>query len=105
MNYLTLNGRIDNVLLTPEGVNKETGEAYGGRHRVQLIIEKRLKNGEVAKEFVNLNVEDVHLFKRAIGAFVSVPVGAMPDGRSVRFYHDRLSDPPLTIQEGLTVQE
>jgi hypothetical protein len=95
LNYLTLNGTIENTLITPEGVNAETGEQYGGRHRVQLMVEKVLKNGQKSKEIVNLNVDDPHPFQKLQGKFVSVPVGAMPDGRQVRFYHARGSVPPL----------
>jgi hypothetical protein len=97
MNYLTLNGVIDNVLLTPQGTNKDTGEQYGGRNRVQLIISKTLSNGEVSREFVNLNVDDVRPFSIAKGKLVSVPVGAMADGKSVRFYHVRAASPPLRL--------
>jgi hypothetical protein len=105
MNYLTLNGVIDNVLLTPQGTNKDTGEQYGGRHRVQLLIAKTLSNGETSKEIVNLNVDDVRPFEIAKGKMVSVPVGVMADGKTIRFFHARRVTPALRlvndqVQEG-----
>ena len=35
MSMLTLNGTVANIYEAPKGVNKETGEAYGGQHRIQ----------------------------------------------------------------------
>lgn len=99
MNYLTLNGIVDNILVTPEGVNQETGESYGGRHRVQLQIVKTLKNGQQQKEYQNLNVDDVGPFRAVEGKLVSVPVGAFADGRTIRFFHARNVSPALTLIE------
>ena len=46
MSMLTLNGTVANIYEAPKGVNKETGEAYGGQHRIQVMCENTLKNGE-----------------------------------------------------------
>lgn len=89
---LTLHGTVANVLLTPEGVNRETGESYGGRHQVQLEVEKELKNGQTRKDFVNLNVDDPAPFKQLEGQKVRVPVGAFATGGQIRFFHQKGGD-------------
>lgn len=47
-----------NIYEAPKGVNKETGEAYGGQHRIQVMCENTLKNGEKRIELVDLSVDD-----------------------------------------------
>lgn len=89
---LTLHGKVANVLLTPEGVNRDTGEAYGGRHQVQLLVEKELKNGHTRQDFVNLNVDDPTPFQKLEGQAVRVPVGAFATGGQIRFFHQKGGD-------------
>lgn len=84
---LTLQGQVVNVFLTPEGVNRDTGEAYGGLHRVQIMAENVLRNGEKRAELVDLTVDDPTPFKRLQGRLVRVPVGAFVAGNQIRFFH------------------
>lgn len=46
MSYLTMKGTLVNVLETPKGIAKKTGEAFGGRDQIQLLCKEDLKNGE-----------------------------------------------------------
>lgn len=93
---LTLHGQVVNVFQTPEGVNKDTGEAYGGLWKVQLMAENILKNGQTRTELVDLTVDDPRPFEKVKGRPVSVPVGAFASGKTVRFFHLRQAESPVT---------
>jgi hypothetical protein len=86
MSMLTLNGTVANIYEAPKGVNKETGEAYGGQHRIQVMCENTLKNGEKRIELVDLTVDDVTTYREAIGKPVSVPVGVYVASGKPAFY-------------------
>ena len=94
---LTLQGQVVNVFQTPEGVNKETGETYGGLWKVQVMAENILKNGQKRTELVDLTVDDPAPFQKAQGRSVSVPVGAFVAGNSIRFFHLRRAAEPLAV--------
>ena len=62
MTMLTLNGMILNIYESPKGTNKSTGEIYGGQHRIQVMCENTLQNGEKRMEMVDLTtVSYTHL--------------------------------------------
>lgn len=84
---LTLSGQVVNVFVTPQGTNKETGEIYGGLHRVQIIAENVLKNGAKRAELIDLTVDDPSPFQRLVGRSVRVPVGAFVAGTQIRYFH------------------
>ena len=86
MSMLTLNGTVANIYEAPKGVNKETGEAYGGQHRIQVMCENTLKNGEKRIELVDLSVDDVTPYREAIGKPVGVPVGVYVASGKPAFY-------------------
>lgn len=86
MSMLTLNGTVANIYEAPKGVNKETGEAYGGQHRIQVMCENTLKNGEKRIELVDLSVDDVTPYREAIGKPVCVPVGVYVASGKPAFY-------------------
>jgi len=86
MSMLTLNGTVANIYEAPKGVNKETGEVYGGQHRIQVMCENTLKNGEKRIELVDLTVDDVTTYREAIGKPVSVPVGVYVASGKPAFY-------------------
>ena len=64
---LTLNGTVANIYESPRGVNKTTGEAFGGQNRIQLMCENMLQNGEKRIELVDLTIEDIQPYREAIG--------------------------------------
>lgn len=86
MSMLTLNGTVANIYEAPKGVNKETGEAYGGQHRIQVMCENTLKNGEKRIELVDLTIEDIQPYREAIGKPVRVPVGVYVNAGKPAFY-------------------
>lgn len=83
---LTLSGTLANIYEAPKGINKETGEAYGGQHRIQLMCDNTLKNGEKRIELVDLNVDDVNPYRQVIGKPVRLPVGVFVANGKPMFY-------------------
>lgn len=83
---LTLCGQVANVFVAPEGVDKKTGEAYGGGHRVQLLAQVPLKNGSTKFDLVTLSTDQPEAFQALRGKQVRVPVGAFVLGKSVGFF-------------------
>lgn len=93
---LTLHGQVIGVFETPRGVNKETGEEYGGQWKVQLMAENVLKNGQRRRELVDLTVDDPGPFQSLEGRDVRVPVGAFVAGKTIRYFHLRRAAEPVT---------
>jgi hypothetical protein len=86
MSMLTLNGTVANIYESPKGVNKTTGEAFGGQNRIQLMCENMLQNGEKRIELVDLTIEEVQPYRDSIGKPVSVPVGVYVNAGKPAFY-------------------
>ena len=83
---LTLNGTVANIYESPKGVNKTTGESFGGQHRIQIMCENTLQNGEKRVELVTLKVEQGDVYRKLVGRSVRVPVGAFVSGTTIQFY-------------------
>lgn len=83
---LTLNGRLVHIYETPTGVNKKTGEEYGGKDRIQLLCFSRLKNGEKQGQMVDLTVDDARFYKDLMGKELTVPVGVMAIRSNIIYY-------------------
>jgi len=83
---LTLNGTVANIYESPKGVNKTTGESFGGQHRIQLMCENVLQNGEKRIELVDLMMEDVKPYETLLNKPVRVPVGVYVNGGKPAFY-------------------
>lgn len=86
MSMLTLHGIVKNVFQTPDGKDKE-GNKFGGEHKVQILADNLLKNGETRCELVNLTVEDPAKFQSSINKEVSVPVGVFARAGQLYFFH------------------
>jgi len=86
MTMLLLCGKVMNVFEAPKGVNRETGETFGGQARVQLLAENELQNGEKRLDLVNLTIEDENVYRPLLGQSVAVPVGVFVNKGAVSFY-------------------
>lgn len=86
MSMLLLVGTVMNTFEAPKGVNKETGESFGGTPRVQIMAENELQNGDKRLDLVNLSVQDQTLYDSLKGLRVAVPVGAYVNKGAVAFY-------------------
>lgn len=83
MSMLTMNGIVQNVFITPESKpDKVTGVIHPAVARVQLLCENIQENGDKKMELVTLKVEKPDVYRKLQGHVVSVPVGAMGEGRA-----------------------
>lgn len=80
---LKLEGIVMNVYKAPDFKPQE-GEKKEGGHKVQLMTEVHLKNGETKMELVTLGVKNPDDY--TVGAEASIPVGAFAKGAPVTFY-------------------
>lgn len=80
---LKLSGQVVNVFKAPDFKKDENTTVPGG-HKVQLMSELPLKNGETKMELVTLTVKNPDQY--AIGETADIPVGYMVKGTSVTFF-------------------
>lgn len=80
---LKLEGQVVNVYKAPDFTPKE-GETKEGGHKVQLMTEMNLKNGEKKMELVTLSVKDPDRYE--VGQLAEVPVGAFVRNGQIQFY-------------------
>lgn len=98
MSMLMMTGQVANVLETPKGVNKKTGEEYGGYHQVQLLCQEELQNGETRMQLHTLSTDHPEAFKTLKGKPVRVPVGVFARGGALHFFIPRGSKPESVPQ-------
>ena len=81
---LTMTGTVQNVFTTPEGQARD-GTKYGGLHKIQMSILRKLRNGEQVLEQYDLTVSDKNYYLERQGQQVSIQVEpyAIENGRSV----------------------
>ena len=70
----SLHGEIVHVFNSPKGVNKNTGEEYGGQDKVQIIGNIPLNNGESRKDLITLTTDQGAALEKLVGRTVSAPV-------------------------------
>lgn len=86
MSMLTLNGVVQNVFSKPQSTDKATGEIRPATENAQILAENILESGEKRLEMVTLKVHAGDAFRKLIGKFVRVPVGAFVAGGEIRYY-------------------
>jgi len=91
---LTMNGQLLNIYVSPKGQNK-AGEDYGGQDKIQILGDVSLPNGETRKDMFTLTAHNVSDFKQHIGKEITVPVGAIANGKVVTFFIPKGSVPTL----------
>jgi len=86
MAMLTLNGTVQNVFAKPETKDRTTGEIRPATVNAQILAENILESGEKRLEMVTLKVHAGDAYRKLVGQFVRVPVGAFVTGKDVRYY-------------------
>ena len=82
-----LHGELVHVFENPTGVNKDTGEEYGGQDKIQIMGNVPLKNGESRKDLITLTTDQGKHLRDHLGASVSAPVAFYaPSKGNVNFY-------------------
>jgi len=80
---LKLQGQVVNVYKAPDFKPAE-GEKKEGGHKVQLMTQVHLKNGETKMDLVTLGVKDPDAY--TVGEVAEVPVGAFVRNNQIQFY-------------------
>ena len=94
---LKLNGKVVNVFTKEGGTNKD-GENYEERHKVQLMGERALPNGDVQMDLMDLTVSDLSDWNDMQGKEVSVDIGAFaPAKGSIIYFVSKGSKPQLVV--------
>lgn len=87
MNHMfTLTGKVVHVFQSPKGVNKQTGEEYGGQDKVQIMGHMALPNGETRMELVTLTTDQGQELEKSTGRTVIAPVGFYSSKGSVGYF-------------------
>ena len=92
---LQITGRVINVFTQDGGTNKE-GEEFAERHKVQLMGERALPNGDVQMDLMSLTVQDLSDWNEAQGKTISIDVGAFaPSKGSIIYFVSKGSKPQV----------
>lgn len=82
---LTLCGSVVRVFEAPGGTDRKTGETYEGGHRVQLLAEIPLENGDSKLDLVTLSTDTPEVYRELGNRWVRVPVRAYATKTGVGF--------------------
>jgi hypothetical protein len=86
MSMLTLNGTVQNVFTKPQSTDKETGEVRPATEQAQILAENFLESGEKRLEMVTLKVFAGDAYRKLVGKFVRIPVGAFVAQGQIKYY-------------------
>lgn len=94
---LLMTGQLLNVFENPKGVSKD-GKEFGGQHKIQVLGEVLLQNGEIKRELVDLTCHDIDAFSPHLGEKISFPVGVMSAAKNQTvFFIPKNSKPSLVM--------
>lgn len=96
MSMLTLNGIVQNVFTKPQSTDKATGEIRPATENAQILAENFLESGEKRLEMVTLKVAAGEAYRKLIGQFVRVPVGAFVANGAIMYYALKNESKPVT---------
>ena len=92
---LQISGKVINVFTQEGGKNKD-GTDYEERHKVQLMGEVALPNGDVKVDLMSLTVQDLSDWNEAQGKIISIDVGAFaPSKGSIIYFVSKGSKPQI----------
>lgn len=82
---LQISGKVINVFTQEGGKNKD-GTDYEERHKVQLMGEVALPNGDVKVDLMSLTVQDLSDWNEVQGKTVSIDIGAFAPAKGNIIY-------------------
>lgn len=92
---LQITGKVINVFTQEGGKNKD-GAEYEERHKVQLMGEVALPNGDVKMDLMSLTVQDLSDWNEAQGKTISIDIGAFaPSKGSIIYFVSKGSKPQI----------
>lgn len=92
---LQIMGKVINVFTKDGGTNKD-GSAYEEKHKVQLMGERLLPNGDKQMDLMDLTIHDLDDWEGMQGKDVSIDVGAFaPSKGNIIYFVSKGSKPQL----------
>jgi hypothetical protein len=83
MTAITLTATVLKTYVSPVG--EKDGVKYGGDHRLQVMAETTLRNGETRVQLIELRVDDPTPYKDLAGSVMSLPVSLYVSKGQVAF--------------------
>ena len=92
---LQLSGKVINVF-TQEGGKGKDGIEYAERHKVQLMGERALPNGDIQMDLMDLTINDLSDWNEMQGKDISIDIGAIaPSKGNIIYFVSKGSKPQL----------
>lgn len=92
---LQITGKVINVF-TQEGGTSKDGTEYSERHKVQLMGEMALPNGDIKMDLMDLTIDDLTDWTDKQNKTVSIDIGAFaPSKGSIIYFVSKGSKPQL----------
>lgn len=92
---LQISGKVINVF-TQQGGEGKDGTKYEARHKVQLMGEVALPNGDVKMDLMDLTVQDLSDWNDKQGEEISISIGAFaPSKGNIIYFVSKGSKPKL----------
>lgn len=92
---LQITGKVVNVF-TQEGGTSKDGTEYAERHKVQLMGEMALPNGDIKMDLMDLTIDDLTDWTDKQNKTVSIDIGAFaPSKGSIIYFVSKGSKPQL----------
>lgn len=92
---LQITGKVINVFTTEAGQSKD-GTEYEERHKVQLMGERALPNGDKQMDLMSLTVQDLADWNEVQGKTVSIDIGAFaPSKGNIIYFVSKGSKPSV----------
>ena len=90
---LQLSGKVVNVFTQEGGKNKD-GEDFAERHKVQLMGERALPNGDIQMDLMDLTIEDLTDWNDLQGKDIAIDIGAFAPAKGSIVYFVRKGSKP-----------
>ena len=92
---LQLTGKVINVF-TQQGGKGKDGTEYEDRHKVQLMGEVALPNGDIKMDLMDLTINDLGDWHEMQGKDISIDIGAFaPSKGNIIYFVSKGSKPKL----------
>lgn len=92
---LQITGKVINVFTVEAGKGKD-GTEYAERHKVQLMGEVALPNGDVKMDLMDLTIQDLGDWNEMQGKDISIDIGAFaPSKGNIIYFVSKGSKPQL----------
>lgn len=95
---LQITGQVVNVFTVDGGTDKE-GKHFDERHKVQLMGNVALPNGDNKFDLMDLTVEDLAAWSPMKGKIVSIDIGAFAPGKGSIVYFVRKGAKPRQVNQ------